>query len=217
MKSAVSMQSPLGQMLLSFSLDDNNVKSKIKTDRDIKLQYNKFVNISPLIIQLIPKNDINKNKMTVSEVETVKKENLLLKYSNKLFSVFLSCMNPCNVLSLRLWGVRLSGHLFELLSDQLPEYQLMNKEINNNKIIRIKSYATRQKENENIVENDKNDEIRINKKLYNSLCQDINEGILLLINGLNDSSDVVRYAVLTALQHCVPLILQDQVICFYEE
>ena len=204
-------------MLLSFSLDDNNVKSKIKTDRDIKLQYNKFVNISPLIIQLIPKNDINKNKMTVSEVETVKKENLLLKYSNKLFSVFLSCMNPCNVLSLRLWGVRLSGHLFELLSDQLPEYQLMNKEINNNKIIRIKSYATRQKENENIVENDKNDEIRINKKLYNSLCQDINEGILLLINGLNDSSDVVRYAVLTALQHCVPLILQDQVICFYEE
>ena len=217
MKSAVSMQSPLGQMLLSFSLDDNNLKSKIKTDRDIKLQYKKFVNISPLIIQLIPKNDINKNKMTVSEVETVKKENLLLKYSNKLFSVFLSCMNPCNVLSLRLWGVRLSGHLFELLSDQLPECQLMNKEINNNKIIRIKSYATRQKENENIVENDKNDEIRINNNLYNSLCQDINEGILLLINGLNDSSDVVRYAVLTALQHCVPLILQDQVICFYEE
>ena len=201
-------------MLLSFSLDDNNVKSKIKTDRDIKLQHNKFVNISPLIIQLIPKNNINKNKMIVSEVETVKKENLLLKYSNKLFSVFLSCMNPCNVLSLRLWGVRLSGHLFELLSDQLPEYQLMNKEINNNKIIRIKSYATRQKENENIVENDKNDEIRINKNLYNSLCQDINEGILLLINGLNDSSDVVRYAVLTALQHCVPLILQDQVIFF---
>ena len=201
-------------MLLSFSLDDNNVKSKIKTDRDIKLQYNKFVNISPLIIQLIPKNNIIKNKMTVSEVETVKKENLLLKYSNKLFSVFLSCMNPCNVLSLRLWGVRLSGHLFELLSDQLPEYQLMNKEINNNKIIRIKSYATRRKENENIVENDKNDEIRINKNLYNSLCQDINEGILLLINGLNDSSDVVRYAVLTALQHCVPLILQDQVIFF---
>ena len=200
-------------MLLSFSLDDNNVKSKIKTDRDIKLQY-KFVNFSPLIIQLIPKNNINKNKMTVSEVETVKKENLLLKYSNKLFSVFLSCMNPCNVLSLRLWGVRLSGHLFELLSDQLPECQLMSKEINNNKIIRIKSYATRQKENENIVENDKNDEIRINKNLYNSLCQDINEGILLLINGLNDSSDVVRYAVLTALQHCVPLILQDQVICF---
>ena len=75
-------------MLLSFSLDDNNVKSKIKTDRDIKLQYNKFVNISPLIIQLIPKNNIIKNKMTVSEVETVKKENLLLKYSNKLFSVF---------------------------------------------------------------------------------------------------------------------------------
>ena len=201
-------------MLLSFSLDDNNVKSKIKTDRDIKLQHNKFVNISPLIIQLIPKNNINKNKMTVSEVETVKKENLLLKYSNKLFSVFLSCMNPCNVLSLRLWGVRLSGHLFELLSDQLPDYQLMNKEINNNKIIRIKSYATRRKEYENIVENDKNDEIRINKNLYNSLCQDINEGILLLINGLNDSSDVVRYAVLTALQNCVPLILQDQVIFF---
>ena len=201
-------------MLLSFSLDDINVKSQIKTDRDIKLQYNKFVNISPLIIQLIPKNNINKNKMTVSEVETVKKENLLLKYSNKLFSVFLSCMNPCHVLSLRLWGVRLSGHLFELLSDQLPECQLMNKEINNNKIIRIKSYATRRKENENIVENDKNDEIRINKNLYNSLCQDINEGILLLINGLNDSSDVVRYAVLTALQNCVPLILQDQVIFF---
>ena len=87
-------------MLLSFSLDDNNVKSKIKTDRDIKLQYNKLVNFSPLIIQLIPKNNINKNKMTVSEVETVKKENLLLKYSNKLFSVFLSSMNPCNVLSL---------------------------------------------------------------------------------------------------------------------
>ena len=74
------MQCPLGQMLLSFSLDDNNLRSKIKTDRDIKFQYNKFVNISPLIIQLIPKNNINKNKMIVSEVETVKKENLLLKY-----------------------------------------------------------------------------------------------------------------------------------------
>ena len=217
LKLAVSIQSPLGQILQSFSWNERKFQNKVEVDQNLIFDSNKSESFSPLITRLFLKSNISTEKRTTMEIKTERKDNLLLKYSNKLFSVFLYCLNPCHVLSLRLWSVRLSGHLFEMLSHQLSENQEMKKQINKDIVIRIKSYSTRRKENENIVENDKNDKIRINNDLYNFLCEDVNEGIFLLINGLNDSSDVVRYSVLTALQHCVPFILQDQVHLFCKE
>ena len=150
------------------------------------------------------------------------KTSLIIKYSDQLFSILLYCTNSCHGQYLRLLGVELSGFLLQLLSKQLPEYQFTNKQnkSNDNNIVRIKSYLVRKKEMEVININNKNNKININDIQYNkykSICFNANQGIQIIINGLNDCCEIVRYAVLKSLQYCVQLILEDDVSISVEE